>query len=499
MNILLVDDEPDSRTSIGDFLTELGHQVTECASAQEALTFFAQQRYPMVLSDINMPGMSGLDLLERLQELAPPGTVDIVLFTGYGDMSSAITALRAGAYDYLLKPVQVEELAAVVERIAERQALLQENRKLTEQFQAEVEAATAEARQEVQRIKASVAGQLGLPEIGVFSPVMAEMLEMAYRYHSDRSMPVLIQGETGTGKEIVARCIHFGQAVSTAPFVAINCAALTPTLFESELFGYEGGAFTGGSAKGHKGKLDLAAGGTLFLDEVNEIPLDLQGKLLRVIQEREFYRVGGVKKQHTDVRLICATNVDLAQAVANKQFRQDLYYRLRVGYLQVPPLRERRSEIVPLARLFLREFACSKQKQFQEIAPTAARLLEAYDWPGNVRELRNSMEWIVFMYDDSVVKPEHLQHLGRQTKRAGLTAVADGGLGSDWQAPVLPPPTGDTVLPLDEYVDTLIQQALVLNGGNKAATARYLGISRRSLYCRLESRQGRQNDKFCPS
>lgn len=494
MNILVVDDDRDGRNCVSDFLREMGHEVTECGTGEEALKLFAVQDFSMVLSDIQMPGMSGLELLQKLLKQAPAGNVDIVLFTGFGDMETAIEALRAGAYDYLLKPVNIDELVAVTERIAEHQTLRRENKVLTEQFQEQVEEATAQTRQELYRLKQRVAASVGLGEIGVFSPAMKNIFQMAEKYHEDRSIPVLIQGETGTGKEVVARVIHFGDELEARPFIDINCAALTPSLFENELFGYEAGAFTGGLSKGQKGKLDMAAGGTLFLDEVGEIPLDLQGKLLRVIQEKEFYRVGGVKKIKTDVRIICATNVDLAEKVQTGAFRKDLYYRLKVGHLLLPPLRARPADIAPLAELFLQEFAKQKRKKFKGISPEALRLLQRDSWPGNVRELKNAIEWVVFMFDEEMVQPRHLEAMYQGKGENGPVAARQEQAGVlDTLHFVLPPPTGDTVVPLDEYVQRILQQALLINNGNKAATARYLGITRRSLYCRLNSGKDETN------
>jgi DNA-binding NtrC family response regulator len=487
MNILVVDDDKDSRFCVSEFLREMGHQVTECGSGEEALQEFSRRDFPMVLSDIRMPGMSGLDLLQRLVTQQPEGSVDIVLFTGFGDMETAIEALRMGAYDYLLKPININELAVITERIAEHQTLRRENRILTQQFHKKVEEATEETRKELSRLKQATARAMGLGDIGIFSECMKDIFVLAEKYHRDRSIPVLIQGETGTGKEVVAKVIHFGDDLESRPFVDINCAALTPSLFESELFGYEAGAFTGSLAKGQKGKLDLAIGGTLFLDEVGEIPLDLQGKLLRVIQEKEYYRVGGVKKIKTDARIICATNVDLEGKVQAGFFRKDLYYRLKVGHLLLPPLRQRKDAIIPLAELFLRDFSRQKRKSFEFIGQETMRMLKEYEWPGNVRELKNAMEWVVFMYDEKEVLPQHLEGIFH---KQGISAVDKDEVPVRGFDPVnftLPPASGETVFNLDEYVQRIIQQALLINRGNKAATARYLGITRRSLYCRLDS------------
>ena len=308
---------------------------------------------------------------------------DFVLFTGYGNMKTAIEALRAGAYDYLLKPIDAQELDLVVQKIEEHQVLLRDNDRLTSAFEAEVEGATQETKKEINLIRRSYNDSV-IGQVGAFSRKMRGILEVARKYHTERSIPVLIEGETGTGKEIIARVIHYrddGHGTAT-PFIDVNCAALAPSLIESELFGYEPGAFTGSLAKGQWGKIDAAAGGTLFLDEIGELLPELQAKLLRVIQEKEYYRVGGIKKIKTDVRIICATNIDLETKVKEGAFRRDLYYRLKVGHIILPPIRERSEEIVPLAKMFLRDFARRRGKKFKDITPAACSALAKYLWPG---------------------------------------------------------------------------------------------------------------------
>jgi DNA-binding NtrC family response regulator len=441
----------------------------------------------MVLSDIKMPKLSGIELLRRIVSL-PGHKTDVVLFTGHGDMGTAIEALRAGAYDYLLKPINVAELAAITNRIAEHQSLLRENKVLTERFSDEVQAATEDTRQELNRLKQRLRQEHGLDNIGVFSEEMRSVIEKAHKYHENRSIPVLIEGETGSGKEIVSRIIHYGdmsdEMVRQMPFIDVNCAAITASLFESELFGYDPGAFTGSLTKGQKGKLDLAQGGTLFLDEVGEIPLELQGKLLRVIQEKEFYRVGGLKKIKTDVRIICATNANLEQRVEQGTFRKDLFFRLKVGHLIIPPLRERREDIVALSEMFLRQFAGQKNR-FKRISSSAMSVLLAYDWPGNVRELRNTMEWVAFMYDDVELKPKHLEHLRKDAPASRQPENKQTVTPATFTLPA-------KEFRLEEFIEQIIQQALELCNGNKTAAALRLGISRRSLYTHLDRKNGQK-------
>ncbi|MBP2636378.1 MAG: zraR 1 [Firmicutes bacterium] len=488
MKILLVDDEQHSRQAMLWFLTHQNHEVTECSSGEEALQKFSTETYPMVLSDIQMPGMSGIDLATAIKKLPNSWQTDIVFFTGHADVNSAVTALRAGVYDYLIKPVNPEELFSVIERVAEHQSLLRENKHLTERFHDEVNAATEETRRELIHMKQIVAESM-LGTIGIFSDCMKAIFQQAQQLHTDRTIPVLIEGETGTGKEVLAKLIHFGHnfaPLPAAPFVDINCAALAPTLFESELFGYEAGSFTGSMAKGSKGKFDLANDGTLLLDEIGEIPLDLQGKLLRVLQEKEFYRVGGLKKIKTNIRVICATNVPLEQRVAQGSFRKDLYFRLKVAHIVIPPLRQRKEEILPMAQMFLQEFSRRKKKLFTTIHPQTAVIMEQYNWPGNIRELQNIIEYATFAYNDTELKPEHiLGHLQQQQLNSTASLPPE-------RSSVLELPFPFQGYPLKKYTEDIILKILKAHHNNQAATAKYLGISRRALSYRLEEIRHKQ-------
>lgn len=465
MRILLADDDADSRESVADFLRQAGHNVVEAQNGTEALTFYRDDSFEMVLTDLRMPKLSGIGLLREIRQIDRNPAPDVVVFTGQGDMESAIEALRYGAYDFVLKPLNVEELAAITARIAEHQALLKENQTL---------------RRSLKKIARESAG---LNSAGFFSPEMKRIAEQAMQYHKDRLIPVLIQGETGTGKEIISRLIHFGEEGSEAPFVEINCAAITAGLFESELFGYEGGSFTGGRSQGQKGKFDLAAGGTLLLDEIGELPVELQAKLLRVIEAREFFRVGGLTKVRTDIRLIGATNQDLAEKVKKGQFRSDLYYRLRVGLLEIPPLRERPEDILGLAGVFLARFCQAKKKKFRRLAEETKEKLLRHSWPGNVRELHNAIEWAVFMHDGPELKPEHLPAdiNGPVSRSQPFEEKTELVVGKSFS--------------LDATIHQIVRKALELNGGNKKQTAEYLQISRRTLYTYLAHINGNQQDE----
>ncbi len=478
MNILLVDDEAHSRSHLADFLHKLGHTVTEASDGRQALEILQSRDFDLLLTDNRMPGMSGLELLKSVHEL--PGGKDIakVILTAYGDMENTVQAIRAGASDYLLKPLDIDELVAMLERVT----ALQPPGKTAE---SKLPEPTRKSKSDSSKSDKKLPGYMrkkftpnsSLNEIGVYSLSMHRAYELAQKLHVNRSIPVLIEGETGTGKEVIARFIHNGEEGSSLPFVALNCATFNPNMFESELFGYEAGAFSGALSAGNKGKLDLACGGTLLLDEISELPLNLQSKLLRVLQEKEYYRVGGLKLIKTDVRIICACNKNLEDAVARGTFREDLYYRLNVGHIFVPPLRERKEDILPLARIFLNELVHQAGKPLKRISPAAAKILLSYEWPGNIRELRNTMDLLVLLMDGDEIKPDHLDLICRKRDRQ-LTEECVSQFN-------VKPSSQDVDTSLNKLSNNIILKALEMHNGNKTQTANYLNISRSSLYNRL--------------
>lgn len=443
MRIILADDDRDNRIIIKNFLVRLGHLVIEAENGKQVLEAISHNDIKLLLTDIKMPELSGLDLLRSLKKTGCRAKV--VLFTAYGDMDTAIEALRLGAFDYLKKPISANDLVNIIEKV----------------------------EQDGRMINPSDSSPPFLGNMAVFSDKMREITKIAKKYHHHREIPILIEGETGTGKEVLAEFIHNGEGTDTRPFIAINCAAISPNLFESELFGYEAGAFTGGATRGQKGKLDLAMGGTIFLDEIGDIPLEQQAKLLRVLQEREFYRVGGLTKIKLDVRIICATNSNLENAMKEGKFRSDLYFRLKVGHILLPPLRQRREEIIPMTNYFLKEYAISANKEIKILTEDASKLLLSYYWPGNIRELRNLAEMLVYMIDDKQITPVHLK---------SFLIMQDNN--SEFERDCLPST-------LREITELRINTALNDNSGNKAAAARQLGISRRSLYRLLEHMEKR--------
>lgn len=464
MNILLVDDEDRSRQYLAQFLREHGHQVREAADGQAAWEIIKAAPPDLVLSDNKMPGMFGVDLFRSVRNLDLAVQPHLVLFTAYNDEKTILQALKAGAEDYLIKPLDIEDLLRVVNRF--------------EQNQEESAAETSVG------IEGDLSAAPFSPPLCVASRSMQEIYHLARRLHMDPALPVLIEGETGTGKEVLARFIHQGDEGLRLPFVALNCAALSPTVFESELFGYEAGSFTGALTGGQKGKLDITQDGTLLLDEISEIPVELQAKLLRLIETKSFFRVGGLVELFTNTRIICSTNRNLDQMMAGGLFRQDLYYRLSVAHIRIPPLRERREEILPLAQLFLQSSAAKRDKAFYKIERSAAKMLQEYDWPGNVRELKNLIERVVLLHNDSSLKTCHLD-IAMPYTGPGAEPAQPAYSNASLISTAFPFGLPSDELPLNPLIDEIIVRSLEQHGGNKTETARYLDISRSILHYRL--------------
>ncbi|MFP4528295.1 MAG: sigma-54-dependent transcriptional regulator [Candidatus Kapaibacterium sp.] len=470
LKVILTDDEQLSREVMAISLEGLiGIDVVQCSGGEEALRRLAEEDISLVLSDIKMPGMNGLELLRRIKSMPNGDGVKVVLFTGYAELESAIAALREGAHDYLLKPVDLNSLAKIIyEHIKE---LKHED---TDSVSGGPEPDAASIVLE----KGAYFNLCNEQKIGVFSPAMKNVVSITLKLHRDRSVPALIEGESGTGKELVAQMIHHGQECSDQPLVSINCSAISPTLFESELFGYAGGTFTGAKEKGMPGKLEIAHGGTIFLDEVGEMPLEMQPKFLRFLQERSFYRVGGVDKIDLDVRIIAATNRNLEDLVEKGDFRNDLYHRLNPGWIHLPPLRDQTEAILPLAQMFLDEFARRRERNFRTISPQAARLLESFDWPGNIRQLRNTIDRITLLYNEIELRESHLAFLAKNTgKRMNLDTVNYGEVSF-----TLP----EDKLDIKELELEIVDSALRKFGGNKTRAASYLGLTLSALRSRMK-------------
>jgi DNA-binding NtrC family response regulator len=380
--ILVVDDEFSVRDSLSLWFQKDGYDVDSAGDGNEALERFEPGRFDVAVVDIKMPGMDGIELQEQLARL--DSELPVIMITAFASVDTAVRALKLGAFDYVTKPVDPDELSHLVRRALEQRRLRQENVQLRE------------------TIDEFVAGDVIVGD----SPPMRKVLELA-EHVAKTDATVLIRGESGTGKELIARAIHANSRRRYAPIIAVNCGGLPETLLETELFGHERGAFTGAQYR-RKGRLEMADGGTLFLDEVGSISLKTQVDLLRVLESREFTRVGGSKPIKVDFRVICATNEDLEQAVAEGRFREDFFYRINVFLIEAPPLRVRRSDIPLLAKHFLERFARQMDKKIAQISPEAMAVLEAYDWPGNVRELSNAIERAMVVGKGRSIQPDDL-------------------------------------------------------------------------------------------
>ncbi len=381
-HILVVDDEPVQREMVGGFLKKQGFEVIAADSAEKALELFRQDAFDLVLTDQKMANMSGLELLQAVHAINPE--TPVILITAFGTIEAAVDALKQGAIDYLTKPLNLDELLHRIRQVSDRYRIINENRELRE------------ALLERHRIE-GIVGESG---------PMLEVLSMVRRVAPSEAT-VLIRGESGTGKELIAKAIHLASDRKDKPFVALNCAALPESLLESELFGHEKGAFTG-AVKTTRGLFTQAHGGTLFLDEIGDMPRATQSKLLRVLQERQFYPVGSEVPLEVDVRVIVATNKDLEEQVRKGLFRDDLFYRIHVIPVFLPPLRERKDDIVPLLEHFLKKYSQHMKKEVKGITPEALRKLMLHDWPGNVRELENTIEYAVAMTQSDTVTEDYM-------------------------------------------------------------------------------------------
>ncbi len=435
--ILVVDDEEVARESLAAWLKEDGYAVETAVSGQDAVSKALRHEFAICFVDLKMPGgMDGLETMREIRRLHPDAS--IIIITAYATVETAIRAMKEGAQEYIVKPCNLEEISLLVERTLRVRALQREN---------------AILRKKLRR-------QYRLHDIVSKNPRMHEIFRLIEQVAGLRST-VLIQGESGTGKELVARAIHYSGDRSTKPFITVSCGALTETLLESELFGHEKGSFTGATAR-RKGKFELAEGGTLFLDEIGDIPPKLQVDLLRVLQERSFYRVGGTEEVHVDVRIIAATNRDLRAAVEQGAFREDLYYRLNVINISIPPLRQRREDIPLLADFLLDRLAHELGREIDGLTEGALRLLMNYDWPGNVRELENALERALVTCQQRTLDQQDFAFLLRDERRIG------------WSVP--------PNMSLQELERLAIASALERTRGNIKASAQLLGIDRSTLY-----------------
>jgi DNA-binding NtrC family response regulator len=438
--VLIMDDENTTRELCRDIVVESGLRTRTASTTEQALEILEQYPVDIVITDLRVPEIGGLELLKRVRETHPQ--TPVIVLTQYGTIESAVEATRNGAADYVTKPFHIPELRKKLDRVVRSLELDQENRVLREQL----------------RTRPGFAGLIGL------SPKMQRVYRLIEKV-SQHNYPVLILGESGTGKELVARSIHFSGTRSSRPFAPVDCSSFVPTLIESELFGYVKGAFTGANQT-KRGLMEAAGNGTLFLDEIGDLPIDLQAKLLRALQEKEIRPVGSTDRISIAVRVIAATNRDLDEAVRQGKFRQDLFFRLNVVQIKLPPLRERKGDIPLLVNSFLEKFS-DTDAPARTISEDAMTRLMAYDWPGNVRELENVIERAVALGSSSLLHvgdlPSNLQY------------------GSSERLP-----QNDVLLPLDELERRAIMRALRESGGDKLAAARLLGIGKTTLYRKLK-------------
>ena len=463
--ILVVDDEESIRWALRKALEREGYRVVLASDGAEALARATESGIDLVLMDIKMPGSDGFETLTRIKEIRP--NLPVIIMTAFGTLQAAVQAMKRGAYDHITKPFDFDELLILVRRAFEVHDL-------TEQV----------ARMEGGRGQAfDFEGVVGL------CPAMQQIFKLVGKMASS-DLTVLIRGESGTGKELLARAIHYNSRRLARPFVAVNCAAIPRDLLESELFGHEKGAFTGASAL-RRGKFELAEGGTLFLDEIGDMDLGLQAKILRVLQERQFERVGGERPLSADVRVIAATNQDLETAVTQKSFREDLYYRLNVVGINLPPLRGRREDIPLLVSHFLRLFAEEQGEEAKAVSPEALELMLAYDWPGNVRELENAVKRACVLAATSLILPEHLPAVLARSEESGAGSSSSfermlhQAIGAELQR--LKEERDGQIYPhfLVALERPLLLQVLERTRGNQLRAAELLGINRNTLRKKL--------------
>ena len=453
--VLIVEDKDSLRAMLRHALEAHGHAVVEARDEPEAVQHLRQARPVVVLTDLKLPVGDGFGVLRAAKELDPE--LQVVVMTAYGSIQDAVTAMKEGAMDFLAKPIDPDHLLLMVERaIAQR-------RILTEYI----------------LLKEELADRRGAPRIIGEDPKLRQVSQQLHRAAATDAT-VLLEGESGTGKELFARALHVLSPRNDGPFVAINCAAIPETLLETELFGYEKGAFTGAAAR-KPGRFELAHRGTLFLDEIGDLPLALQAKILRALEEKQFERVGGTQSLHVDVRVVAATNRELKKRVAERQFREDLYFRLSVFPIQIPPLRERTDDILILARHFVEKFCRDLNKKELTLAPAAIDELQAYPWPGNVRELQNCIERAVILTEGDSIHARHLSLSFRQATPATPAA-------NPWEGIDLSGTLADALRRVTEQAERRkITQALQDAGGNKTQVADALHVGYKVLLQKLKA------------
>jgi len=448
--ILVADDHDAIRRGLVRGLTEAGHEVEEASNGNQAIERLTDNYFDVVLSDLKMGGSDGMDVLRTTRALHP--TTAVILMTAFGTVNTAVEAMKIGAFDYVQKPFEIEEMEVKIEKALEVKRL----------------------KNEIEYLRDAQQDRYDFEKIIGTSPALQRVLDIVKKVAKSNTT-VLVRGETGTGKELIAGAIHHNSLRTSRNFVKVNCAALQENLLESELFGHEKGAFTGAD-KQRIGRFEQADGGTLFLDEIGDMSASTQAKILRVLQEHEFERLGGTRTLRVDVRLVAATNRDLPAMVAGGQFREDLYYRLNVVSIEMPPLRERKDDIVPLANTFIRKFSAELKKKMGGVEPDAQKLLMRYNWPGNIRELENTIERAMLLAEGKAIVGGDLR-LGE--------APAAGGPGRDQPSTVVKiPPTG---IPLEDVERSALIEALKMSNWVQKDAAELLAISPRVMNYKIKT------------
>lgn len=443
--ILIVDDEKIVRDFLGETLRRKNYDVTLAENGHKALLALKDNLFDLVITDMKMPDYTGIDILKKIKELSP--STIVIIITAFGSVENAVEAMKLGAFNYLIKPFSPDTIEAMIEKAKEHVFLLDENDYLRQQLQ------TGPGRVSTKVVA----------ESPLMKKILSDIVQIA---HSNAN--VMITGDSGTGKEVIAHAIHYQSERANRPFIKVNCAAVPETLIESEFFGHEKGSFTGASST-HRGRFELANGGSLLLDEITEVPLALQAKLLRAIQEQEFERIGGSKPIRVDVRIIATSNRDMKEAIASKKIREDLFYRLNVMPIHLPPLRERKEDILPLAEYFIEKLCQENHKNRKKLTAEAKKIMQDYDWPGNVRELANILERAVVLSATDKIAAEEIY----------LTNIPINSF-KDF------PPTS-TTMTLDELEKKMIIETLQKLKNNRTKTAETLGISVRTLRNKLQA------------
>ena len=455
--ILIVDDEASFRTSLKGALKK-EYKVAEARNSERALQQVKEKPPDVVLLDISMPGVDGLETLQKIREI--DDYIAVIMVTAHGEVKNVVQAINQGAGDYLTKPIDMDELQIAIGKALER--LLY--------------------KQEIAALRHALAKEYNIDNLIGKSPGFLQALSMAKRIARSPDANVYIGGESGVGKELFARAIHVNSPRVASPFVAVNCAAINKEVVESELFGYKRGAFTGAHTKGKKGFFEEAHSGTLLLDEVADLPLDVQAKLLRVLEEKEFYAVGDSQPKKADVRVIAATNQPLEKLIEKGQFRQDLYFRLATIAIDITPLRERKEDIPLLVNYFLEIFNKKYGKKFQKVSAQAEEILLNHPWKGNVRELKNAIERVTLLEDSTEVKPDHLDFLTPTTPSPAPTKRDPVQEPQDFPPSQIP----SSGICLDDVIKKIITTAYTQTSKNQVQTAKLLGITRNTLLYRLK-------------